>query len=55
MNVSAALGVVNNLLPSLDYLVGHLKIKEEKYWKLVKIGRTHMQVVNANSFPNKLI
>ena len=42
MNV-VALEAVNKLKPAVQHLIDELKIKQDKYWKTVKVGRTHLQ------------
>lgn len=41
---------VNNLEESLQHLIDELKIKQEKYWQVVKIGRTHLQDATPLTF-----
>ncbi|WOC15503.1 class II fumarate hydratase [Pseudochrobactrum sp. MP213Fo] len=43
MHIATALEVTARLLPALDHLIAALKTKEEKFAKLIKIGRTHTQ------------
>ena len=42
MNV-VALEALDNLKPAVQHLIDELKIKQDKYWKTVKVGRTHLQ------------
>ena len=43
MNISVALEVSNNLLPSLADLRSGLLSKSEEFKEIIKIGRTHLQ------------
>ncbi len=43
MNIAVAMGVVNQLLPSIRSLRNSLNEKAEKWRNIIKIGRTHMQ------------
>lgn len=43
MHIATAMETVNKLLPSLEYLIKHLKDKETAFEKVIKIGRTHTQ------------
>ena len=42
MHVSAVVSISKNLLPALDELMQELKGKKEEFWKIIKIGRTHL-------------
>lgn len=43
MHIATAIEVTSRLLPALDHLIGALKVKEDKFAHLIKIGRTHTQ------------
>lgn len=43
MHVSTALAIKHNLSPAIDMLIDELRTKEEEYWNVIKIGRTHLQ------------
>ncbi len=43
MNVAAAVAITENLLPAMAKLRAELTIKAQKWDKIVKIGRTHLQ------------
>ena len=49
MNITAALAV-DKLEESTEHLIDELKQKQEKYWKVVKIGRTHLQDATPLTF-----
>lgn len=49
MNITAA-RAVDKLEESLQHLIDELKVKQEKYWKVVKIGRTHLQDATPLTF-----
>ncbi|AKP67197.1 class II fumarate hydratase [Companilactobacillus ginsenosidimutans] len=49
MNITAAIAV-DNLEDSLQHLIDELKVKQEKYWRTVKIGRTHLQDATPLTF-----
>ena len=38
-----ALEALDKLKPAVQHLIDELKVKEEKYMKTVKVGRTHLQ------------
>lgn len=42
MHIAAVLALNEQLLPSLDKLIGSLQARSEEFSKIVKIGRTHM-------------
>ncbi len=42
MHVSATVSVNRELLPALDALINELKGKQTEFWKIIKIGRTHL-------------
>ena len=42
MNV-VALEALDKLKPAVQHLIDKLKIKQDKYWETVKVGRTHLQ------------
>ncbi len=49
MNITAA-KAVKALEESTQHLIDELKVKQEKYWKTVKIGRTHLQDATPLTF-----
>ncbi|WP_125565824.1 class II fumarate hydratase [Companilactobacillus insicii] len=49
MSIVASVAV-DNLEDSLQHLIDELKVKQEKYWKVVKIGRTHLQDATPLTF-----
>lgn len=49
MNITASVAV-DNLETSLKHLIDELKVKQDKYWKTVKIGRTHLQDATPLTF-----
>ncbi|KRK81202.1 fumarate hydratase [Companilactobacillus nodensis DSM 19682 = JCM 14932 = NBRC 107160] len=49
MSIVASVAV-DNLEDSLQHLIDELKIKQEKYWSVVKIGRTHLQDATPLTF-----
>lgn len=42
MNV-VALEALDKLKPAVQHLIDELKVKQDKYWETVKVGRTHLQ------------
>lgn len=42
MNV-VALKALAKLKPAVQHLIDELKVKQDRYWKTVKVGRTHLQ------------
>lgn len=49
MNITASVAV-DKLEESLKHLIAELKIKQDKYWETVKIGRTHLQDATPLTF-----
>ncbi|ALB28275.1 class II fumarate hydratase [Companilactobacillus heilongjiangensis] len=49
MNITAAIAV-DKLEVSIQHLIDELKQKQAKYWKTVKIGRTHLQDATPLTF-----
>ncbi|MFC6179695.1 class II fumarate hydratase [Lactiplantibacillus daowaiensis] len=49
MNITAAVAV-DNLEAAAAHLLAELKAKQEKYWRVVKIGRTHLQDATPMTF-----
>ncbi|MBC1474741.1 class II fumarate hydratase [Listeria grandensis] len=43
MHIAAYSALVEHLLPELEAMREVLAVKKEKYWRMVKIGRTHLQ------------
>jgi fumarate hydratase class II len=42
MNITAV-EALDKLEPAVQHLIDELKVKEQKYWRTVKVGRTHLQ------------
>lgn len=49
MNITAS-EAVQNLEKSAQHLIDELKVKQETYWRTVKIGRTHLQDATPLTF-----
>lgn len=49
MNITAAVAV-DNLIAAAEHLLAELKLKQKKYWRVVKIGRTHLQDATPLTF-----
>lgn len=49
MNITAAVAV-DKLIAAAEHLLAELKIKQKKYWRVVKIGRTHLQDATPLTF-----
>lgn len=49
MNITAALAT-QKLTTELKHLIVELKVKQTKYWQVVKIGRTHLQDATPLTF-----
>ena len=49
MNITAAVAVAN-LMTAAQHLLDELKLKQKKYWRVVKIGRTHLQDATPLTF-----
>ncbi|WP_195701290.1 class II fumarate hydratase [Companilactobacillus futsaii] len=49
MNITAAMAV-EKLIKSLKHLIEELQTKQAKYWRVVKIGRTHLQDATPLTF-----
>lgn len=49
MNITAAMAV-EKLIDSLKHLIEELQTKQAKYWRVVKIGRTHLQDATPLTF-----
>ncbi|GAX03036.1 fumarate hydratase [Secundilactobacillus pentosiphilus] len=49
MNITAA-KAVSRLEEATQHLIDELKVKQEKYWQTVKIGRTHLQDATPLTF-----
>jgi fumarate hydratase, class II len=49
MNI-VAVEALDNLLPAVQHLIDELKAKQEKYWHVVKVGRTHLQDATPLTF-----
>ena len=49
MNITAAVAV-DKLIAAAEHLLDELKAKQKKYWRVVKIGRTHLQDATPLTF-----
>lgn len=49
MNITAALAITK-LQKALKHLIAELKQKQDEYWRVVKIGRTHLQDATPLTF-----
>ena len=49
MNI-VAVEALDKLEPAIQHLIDELKIKQDKYWKTVKVGRTHLQDATPITF-----
>jgi len=49
MNI-VAVEALDKLEPAIQHLIDELVIKEKKYWKTVKVGRTHLQDATPLTF-----
>lgn len=49
MNITASVAV-KKLEKAIQHLIDELKVKQEKYWRVVKIGRTHLQDATPLTF-----
>lgn len=49
MNI-VAVKALDKLEPAVQHLIDELKVKQNKYWKTVKIGRTHLQDATPVTF-----
>ena len=49
MNI-VAVEAVDKLEPAIEHLIDELKVKQDKYWKTVKVGRTHLQDATPLTF-----
>jgi fumarate hydratase class II len=45
-----AVQALDKLEPQVQHLIDELKVKQEKYWKTVKVGRTHLQDATPLTF-----
>ena len=53
MNV-VALEALDKLKPAVQHLIDELKIKQDKYWETVKVGRTHLQDATPLKFAQEV-
>ncbi|MQS45460.1 class II fumarate hydratase [Companilactobacillus mishanensis] len=53
MNV-AAVQAVEKMLPVVESIISELEIKQDKYWDVVKIGRTHLQDATPLTFGQEI-
>lgn len=53
MNI-VAVEALDRLEPAVSHLIDELKVKEEKYWNTVKIGRTHLQDATPMTFGQEI-
>ena len=49
MNMTASVAV-KELEEAVSHLIAELKVKQDKYWKVVKVGRTHLQDATPLTF-----
>lgn len=49
MNI-VAVEALDQLLPAVQHLIDELKAKQEQYWYVVKVGRTHLQDATPLTF-----
>ena len=49
MNITAAVAI-DKLIIATQHLIKELKVKQEKYWRTVKVGRTHLQDATPLTF-----
>lgn len=49
MNI-VAVEALDQLLPAIQHLIDELKAKQEQYWHVVKVGRTHLQDATPLTF-----
>ena len=47
MHIAVAMEIHERLLPGLNVLQGALNMKEQEFADIVKIGRTHTQVIQC--------
>ncbi|MDK7103007.1 lyase family protein, partial [Streptococcus mitis] len=45
-----AVEAIDKLEPAIEHLISELKEKQNKYWKTVKVGRTHLQDATPLTF-----
>ncbi|MCF6166014.1 class II fumarate hydratase [Furfurilactobacillus rossiae] len=53
MNITASVAV-KELEESAQHLIAELKVKQDKYWRTVKIGRTHLQDATPLTFGQEI-
>lgn len=53
INITAAMAI-DELVDSTKHLVAELKAKQTQYWKVVKIGRTHLQDATPLTFGQEI-
>ncbi len=53
MNI-VAVKALDKLEPAIQHLIDELKIKQDKYWKTVKVGRTHLQDATPMTFGQEI-
>ncbi|MBD5429471.1 class II fumarate hydratase [Lactobacillus sp.] len=53
MNITAV-EALDELEPVVEHLIEELKVKQDKYWKTVKVGRTHLQDAVPITFGEEL-
>lgn len=49
MNI-VAVEALDQLLPAVQHLIDELKVKQDRYWHTVKVGRTHLQDATPLTF-----
>ncbi len=45
MHIAAAMEINQSLIPALEQLQNSLVLKQEKFKDIIKIGRTHLQML----------
>ncbi|HJA73705.1 MAG TPA: class II fumarate hydratase [Candidatus Limosilactobacillus faecipullorum] len=53
MNI-VAVEAIDKLEPAVQHLIDELKVKQEKYWHTVKVGRTHLQDATPLTFGQEI-
>lgn len=53
MNI-VAVEALDKLEPAVQHLIDELKIKQDEYWKTVKVGRTHLQDATPITFGQEI-
>ena len=53
MNI-VAVEALDQLLPAVQHLIDELKVKQDRYWHTVKVGRTHLQDATPLTFGQEI-